>query len=95
MSLPSPETIPVHQSLVEKVFFMQRIYQIKYQQKWTGSREWVRNETNVLAGGDAQIAVDKVRRQTLRQTYKDQDTGKVQKCTAFRLREVTVCAECG
>ena len=72
---------------------MNRIYQIKYEEKWSGCREWLPDSTNVLANGDAQKAVDKVKRQSLTKSYKAEDAGKVQKCVAFRLREVSMLAE--
>ena len=62
---------------------MKRIYEVKFSLKHKGVSEWLNDETKVLANGDAQEAVDKVKKQALK------DRG----VRAFRLREVRILAE--
>jgi hypothetical protein len=71
---------------------VKRIYKVNYEERWTGCREWMADSTNVLANGDAQQAIDRVKKQSLSNTYKD-EKGKLQKCIGFRLREIEVLAE--
>lgn len=71
---------------------MNRIYEIKFQEKWSGSRDWITDTNKVLANGDAQKAVDKLRRERLAAQYKT-DEGKLCKCVGFRLTSVQVLAE--
>lgn len=75
-------------------FPMKTIYQVNYEEKWTGTG-WTRQSENVLANGDAQVAVDRVRKASLKQSYVADDTGKTHRCTGFRLRAVSVLAEAG
>lgn len=70
-----------------------KVYKIEYEEKWTGGVDWLADSTAVLANEDAQKAIDKVKRQSLTKTYKCDDTGKVMKCVAFRLCEVSILAE--
>lgn len=71
---------------------MNRIYEIKYEEKWTGCQDWLPDTDKVLANGDAQKAVDKLRRDRLSAQHKT-DKGKLCKCIGFRLTSVQVLAE--
>jgi hypothetical protein len=73
---------------------MHCIYEIRYEIQWhtSGPAQWEPLSVRVLAGADAQEAVDKVRAMALRQ-HQLNDNGVDEHCTAFRLREVVLIAE--
>jgi hypothetical protein len=62
---------------------VKRIYEVKYGVKFKSVGEYIDGEARVLANGDAQLAVDKLRREVLREKG----------AQAFRLREVRILAE--
>jgi hypothetical protein len=73
---------------------MHCIYEVRYEIQWhtSGPTQWEPLSVHVLAGADAQEAVDKVRAMALRQ-HQLNDNGVDEHCTAFRLREVVLIAE--
>jgi hypothetical protein len=73
---------------------MHCIYEVRYEIQWRTSSptQWEPLNIHVLAGPDAQEAVDKVRATALRQ-HQINDNGVDEHCTAFRLREVVLVAE--
>ena len=73
---------------------MHCIYEIRYEIQWHTSKpsQWELQSVRVLAGADAQEAVDKARAAALKQHVLN-DNGVEERCTAFRLREVVLVAE--
>jgi hypothetical protein len=70
------------------------IYEIRYEIQWhtSGPAQWEPQVVRVLAGLDAQEAIDKARHAALRQ-HQMNDNGVEERCTGFRLREVALVAE--
>ncbi|MCG8434397.1 MAG: hypothetical protein MJA83_10235 [Gammaproteobacteria bacterium] len=62
---------------------MKRIYKISYEYKMIGCGDYLDGQNNVLANGDAQKAVDKVKSHVL----KDEAN------TDFRLQEVRILGQ--
>jgi len=62
---------------------MKRIYEVKYEYKYEGIGGWSANTVNILANGDARIAVKRA----------EQREKKDKKVKAFRLVQVRVLAE--
>jgi hypothetical protein len=73
---------------------MHCIFEVRYQFRWQSAMPdcWESATVRVLAGPDAQEAVNKVRENALRQHQLD-DNGREERCTGFRLREVILIAE--
>jgi hypothetical protein len=73
---------------------MHCIYDIHYEFRWhsAGPDHWESTHVRVLAGRDAQEAVDKAREAALKM-HQLNDNGLEERCTGFRLREVRLVAE--
>lgn len=73
---------------------MHCIYEIRYQFRWHSAApdHWEQASIRVLAGPDAQEAVNKARESALR-LHQMNDNGLEERCTGFRLREVFLVAE--
>lgn len=73
---------------------MRCIYLIRYEFCWHGKEpdHWEQGSVTVLAGLDAQEAVDKARARAL-SMHQTNDNGVEERCTGFRLREVKLIAE--
>jgi hypothetical protein len=73
---------------------MHCIYEVRYQFRWHSASpdHWEHAAVRVLAGADAQDAVDKVREAAMKMHQLD-DNGREERCTGFRLREVVLIAE--
>jgi hypothetical protein len=71
---------------------MKRIYRVEFEEKWTGCSEWLSDHVNVLANGNAQDAIEKVKRHRLGQITKDGPNKSI-KCVGFRFTGVKVEAE--
>lgn len=71
---------------------MKRIYKVTFEEKWRGCGDWIDSRLNVLGDGDALAVVPKVKAHVLAQSYKDGETGKLEKCTGFRLLGIEVAA---
>jgi len=73
---------------------MHCIYEIRYHFRWHSAApdHWEEAAVRVLAGADAQEAINKVRDAALKQRQLD-DNGREERCTGFRLREVVLVAE--
>jgi hypothetical protein len=73
---------------------MHCIYEVRYQFRWHSAApdHWERANVRVLAGPDAQEAVDKARAAALKM-HQLNDNGLEERCTGFRLREVVLVAE--
>jgi hypothetical protein len=73
---------------------MHCIYEVRFQFRWHSAApdHWEASTMRVLAGPDAQDAVDKAREAALKQRQMN-DNGLEERCTGFRLREVVLVAE--
>jgi hypothetical protein len=73
---------------------MHCIYEVRYQFRWHSAApdHWEDSTVRVLAGPDAQEAVNKVRETALKM-HQLNDNGLEERCTGFRLREVHLVAE--
>lgn len=73
---------------------MHCIYEIRYDFRWHSAApdHWEQGCVRVLAGDDAQAAVDKAREAALR-LHQLNHNGLEERCTGFRLREVVLVAE--
>jgi hypothetical protein len=73
---------------------MHCIYEVRYDFRWHSAApdHWEQATVRVLAGTDAQVAVDKAREAALKMHQLD-DNGRQERCTGFRLREVVLIAE--
>ncbi len=73
---------------------MHCIYEVRYDFRWhsAGPDHWESATVRVLAGLDAQEAVDKARAAALKM-HQLSDNGLEERCTGFRLREVHLVAE--
>ena len=73
---------------------MHCIYEVRFEFRWHSAApdHWEPRTVRVLAGPDAQEAVDKVRTATLKM-HQLNDNGLEERCTGFRLREVLLVAE--
>ena len=72
---------------------MHCIYEVRYEFRWHSASpdHWEPNSVRVLAGPDAQLAVDKARESALKM-HQLNDNGVEERCTGFRLREVILVA---
>jgi hypothetical protein len=70
------------------------IYEVRYQFRWHSAApdHWEEATVRVLAGHDAQVAIDKARDAALKM-HQLNDNGLEERCTGFRLREVHLVAE--
>ncbi len=70
------------------------IYEVRFDFRWHSANpdHWESRTLRVLAGPDAQEAVDKAREATLKM-HQMNDNGLEERCTGFRLREVLLVAE--
>ena len=73
---------------------MYRIYEVRFEFRWHSATpdQWESHSLRVLAGLDAQEAIDKAREATLKMHQLD-DNGREEGCTGFRLREVLLVAD--
>ncbi len=73
---------------------MHCVYEVQYDFQWASTEptHWERGSVRVLAGLDAQDAVDKAKQAALALGRLDQN-GREEHCTGFRLRGVTLIAE--
>jgi hypothetical protein len=73
---------------------MHCIYEVRYDYRWhsTAPDQWECATVRVLAGLDAQEAVDKARAAALKMRQLN-DNGVEERCTGFRLREVHLVAD--
>jgi hypothetical protein len=73
---------------------MHCIYEVRYEMRWHSAApdQWEARQVRVLAGPDAQEAVEKAREAALK-LHQLNDNGVEERCTGFRLREVVVVAE--
>jgi hypothetical protein len=71
---------------------MKRIYEVTFEERWTGSNDWFTDTLNVVSNGDALKAVLKAKKYQLRQSFVDDETGKTVKCVGFRFLGVKVVA---
>lgn len=73
---------------------MHCIYEVRYDFRWhsRGPDLWESAVVRVLAGLDAQEAIDKARAAALKM-HQLSDNGVEERCTGFRLREVHLIAE--
>jgi hypothetical protein len=73
---------------------MHCIYEVRYDFRWhsTAPDHWESSVVRVLAGLDAQEAVDKARTAALKM-HQINDNGLEERCTGFRLREVILIAQ--
>jgi hypothetical protein len=73
---------------------MHCIYEIRYEFRWRSNApdHWEPGTVRVLADADAQTAVDKAREAVIKM-HELNDNGVEERCTGFRLREVTLIAE--
>jgi hypothetical protein len=73
---------------------MHCIYEVRYDFRWHSNApdHWESAHVRVLAGLDAQEAVDKARAAALKMRQVN-DNGLEERCTGFRLREVHLVAE--
>lgn len=67
------------------------IYEVRYRESWEGSNEWMEAAKTVLAGGDAQVAIDRCKEAVLTQTISED--GKTLRIDGFELISVTVVAQ--
>ncbi len=72
---------------------MHGIYEVRFEFRWHSASpdHWESRTLGVLAGQDAQEAVDKAREATLKM-HQLNDNGLEERCTGFRLREVILAA---
>jgi hypothetical protein len=70
------------------------IYEVRFEFRWHSAApdKWEPEAVRVLAGPDAQEAVNKVRDAVLKR-HQLNDNGLEERCTGFRLREVRLIAE--
>jgi hypothetical protein len=70
------------------------IYEVRFEFRWhsAGPDHWEPRSIRVMAGHDAQEAIDKARETTLKM-HQLNDNGLEERCTGFRLREVLLVAE--
>jgi hypothetical protein len=70
------------------------IYEVRYEFRWHSAApdHWESGSVRVLAGADAQEAVNKAREAALKM-HQMSDNGLEERCTGFRLREVRLVAE--
>lgn len=73
---------------------MHCIYEVRYYFRWHSAApdHWEHGQVRVLAGPDAQEAVNKVRENAMKLRQLN-DNGLEERCTGFRLREVVLIAE--
>jgi hypothetical protein len=73
---------------------MHCIYEVRFEFRWHSAApdQWEPRILRVLAGPDAQEAVDKARETTLKM-HQLNNNGLEERCTGFRLREVLLVAE--
>lgn len=73
---------------------MKCIYEIRYEMKWHSSEpdQWMAQTIRVFAGEDALEAVDKARKAALA-LHRLDENGREERCSSFRLREVSLIAE--
>lgn len=73
---------------------MHCIYEVRYEFRWHSAvpDQWESAVVRVLAGGDAQEAVNKARDAALKM-HQLNHNGLEERCTGFRLREVVLVAE--
>jgi hypothetical protein len=73
---------------------MHCIYEVRYEFRWHSAApdHWEARTVRILAGPDAQDAVDKARIAALKM-HQLNDNGLEERCTGFRLREVVLVAE--
>jgi hypothetical protein len=73
---------------------MHCIFEVRYEIRWHSAApdHWEALTLRVLAGPDAQEAIDKVREAALKMQQLN-DNGMQERCTGFRLREVILVAE--
>ena len=73
---------------------MHCIYEVRYEMRWHSAApdQWEARTARVLAGLDAQDAVEKAREAALK-LHLMSDNGVEERCTGFRLREVVLIAE--
>jgi hypothetical protein len=73
---------------------MHSIYEIRYDFRWHSAApdHWESACVRVLAGLDAQEAIDKARAAALKM-HQLNDNGVEERCTGFRLREVKLIAD--
>jgi hypothetical protein len=73
---------------------MHCIYEVRFEFRWHSAApdQWEPHNIRVLAGPDAQEAVDKVREWSLKKRQVN-NNGLEERCTGFRLREVVIVAE--
>ncbi len=73
---------------------MHCIYEVRYQFRWHSAApdHWETDSVRVLAGPDAQEAVDKAREAALKMRQVN-DNGMEGRCTGFRLLEVRLLAD--
>ena len=73
---------------------MHCIYEVRYQFRWHSATpdHWESETVRVLAGPDAQEAVNKAREAALKMRQVD-NNGMEERCTGFRLLEVRLLAE--
>jgi hypothetical protein len=70
------------------------IYEVRFEFRWHSAApdQWEPRTLRVMAGGDAQEAIDKAR-ETILKMHQLNDNGLEERCTGFRLREVHLVAE--
>ena len=70
------------------------IYEVRYEFRWHSAApdHWECAVVRVLAGADAQEAVNKAREAALKM-HQLNNNGLEERCTGFRLREVRMVAE--
>jgi hypothetical protein len=70
------------------------IYEVRFDFRWHSASpdHWESRKLRVLAGPDAQEAIDKARESILKM-HQLNDNGLEERCTGFRLREVVLVAE--
>lgn len=69
-----------------------RIYQVSYEEKYSGVGGWMPDKKNVLADGDSLVAFRKLKRHILGTVFED-DRGQIHRCQKVRLVGIEVVAE--
>jgi hypothetical protein len=70
---------------------MKAIYRVEYDEKWNTCKDWIYSRIDVLAN-DLDSAINKARKNSLKQTYVDDENKTINKCVGFRPREVKLLA---